>query len=62
MSEEKVEIVREAIDAFNRRDLDAFVARAVGRNDGWPDEPRKFDGQTSAQPVSFGRIDGGCRR
>jgi hypothetical protein len=62
MSEENVEIMREAIDAFNRRDFDVFVAHAVGRNDGWPDEPRKFDGQTSAQPVSFGGTDGGCRR
>jgi hypothetical protein len=47
---------------FNRRDFDAFVARAVGRNGGWPDEPRKFDGQASAQPVSFRGTDGGCRR
>jgi hypothetical protein len=35
---------------------------AVGRNGGWPDEPRKFDGQASAQPVSFRGTDGGCCR
>jgi limonene-1,2-epoxide hydrolase len=27
MSPENVEVAREAVDAFNRRDLDAFVAR-----------------------------------
>jgi hypothetical protein len=46
MSEENVEVAREAVDAFNRRDLDAFVARV--RPDAETDGSPEFEGSTVA--------------
>jgi len=63
MSQENVEIVRRTLDAFNRRDFDAWL-EGFDRDVVWyafPDEPDQMGERNSIIESQFGRSAYRCR-